>query len=308
MTSRAAQPWTAEVEVPAERAAAFVAEQFPQLGPRSLTPLGEGWDNAAFLVNDAWVFRFPRRAVAAELIATESRVLPRIALELPLAVPVPVFVGHASAGYPWPFAGHRLLRGTPISKTPASECDDPALARTLGKFLRALHTIDAEPLGAAGLPEDTIGRLDHARMRPKFFERLSALHAAGLVRDAGALTAFLDGVAPMRARSERLAVVHGDLYARHVLVDELLRATGIIDWGDVHYGDPALDLAIAFSVVSPRARDIFFDAYGAVDSRTLELARYRAIYHSAMTAHYGLCVGDTELMQSGTRGLELALD
>lgn len=307
MESRA-EPWAAEIELTAESAAGLVAQQFPQLGAPLLSPLGEGWDNAAFLVNDAWVFRFPRRAVAAGLIATESRILPLIAPALPLPVPAPVFVGRASAAYPWPFAGYRALRGTPISNTPTCECDDPELARALGEFLRALHTIDAKPLVAAGLPEDTIGRLDHVRMRPKFFERLSALDAAGLVRNAEALMAFLDRVAPAGARPERLAVVHGDLYARHVLVDAKLQATGVIDWGDVHHGDPALDLAIAFSVVAPRARDGFFEAYAPVDSRTLELARYRAIYHSAMTAHYGVRVGDTELIEAGTRGLRLALD
>ncbi|HEY6325263.1 MAG TPA: phosphotransferase [Candidatus Cybelea sp.] len=156
---------------------------------------------------------------------------------------------------------------------------------------------------AAGLPGNTIGRFDHVRMRPKFLERLHALQAAGLVRDRKALIAFLDRVAPVGPRADRLAVVHGDLYARHVLVDEHLRVSGVIDWGDVHLGDPALDLSIAFSAISPRARDAFFEAYGAVDPRTLELARYRAIYHCAMTAHYGLRIGDAELIAAGLTGL-----
>ncbi len=297
------EPWAAEIEVTAELAGALVADQFPQLGAPSLTRFGEGWDNAAFLVNGEWVFRFPRRAVSAELIEAEARVLPLIAPALPLPVPVPMFAGTASGGYPWPFSGHRVLRGTPISKAPRSERAEPALARALGEFLRALHAIDAKSLVAAGLPGDTIGRLDHVRMRPKFLERLDALQAAGLVRERNDLIAFLDRVSPAGPRAECLAVVHGDLYAGHILVDENLRASGVIDWGDVHLGDPALDLSIAFSAISPGARDAFFGAYGAVDTRTLELARYRAICHCAMTAHYGLRIGDAELIEAGLRGL-----
>jgi aminoglycoside phosphotransferase (APT) family kinase protein len=302
--SHVAEPWTAEIDVTAERAGALVAQQFPQLGAPSLTPLGKGWDNAAFLVNRTWVFRFPRRAVAAGLIEAEARILPLVKRALPLAVPVPAFVGRASAGYPWPFLGYRMLQGTPISKTRTTRADDIALASSLGAFLRALHSIDARPLVAAGLPQDTIGRLEHARMMPKVRERLRALQVAGLVREADTLAAFLERIAPAGPRRERLAVVHGDLYARHILVDEGARIAAIIDWGDVHLGDPALDLAIGFSTIASHARDAFFEAYGPIDAGTLELARYRAIYHSAMVAHYGLRIGDAELIAIGVRGLE----
>lgn len=84
-----------------------------------------------------------------------------------------------------------------------------------------------------------------------------------------------------------------------------MRPSGVIDWGDVHLGDPALDLAIAFSVVPRSARTAFFGAYGEVDSIAHELARYRAIYHSAVVAHYGLRIDDPELVAVGTRALEL---
>jgi aminoglycoside phosphotransferase (APT) family kinase protein len=298
-----AEPWAAEFEVTAELAAALVAEQFPELRSPSLAALGHGWDNAAFLVEGAWVFRFPRRAIAAALIATESRILPLIANRLPLATPVPEFVGMPGAGYPWQFLGYRMLPGVAISNG-GTKVDDPALATALGTFLRVLHGIDAAPLVAAGLPGDTIGRLDHARMMPKFRERLDALRAAGLMRDGASLAAFLERVAPAGPRVELLAVVHGDLYARHVLVDQDSCATAIIDWGDVHLGDPALDLAIGFSVFAGRMRERFFEAYGKVDAHTLQLARYRAVYHSAMVAHYGLRIGDAELIAAGMRGLE----
>jgi aminoglycoside phosphotransferase (APT) family kinase protein len=220
---------------------------------------------------------------------------------------VPVFIAPPTAGYPWPFAGYAILRGTPLSGMPLQKFDEAASASALGDFLRALHAIDVGPLVAAGLPGDKVGRLQHARMRPKVVERLEALRRAGFASDAEELTAFLDQVAPTGPRPDNLTVVHGDLYARHVLVDELRRATGIIDWSDVHLGDPALDLAIAFSAVAPAARDAFFAAYGAVDARTLELARYRAIYHSAMVAHYGLRINDAELLSAGTKGLEQGL-
>jgi aminoglycoside phosphotransferase (APT) family kinase protein len=304
--AEAREPWTAEIELAAERAAAMIARSFPQLGTPVLTRLGEGWDNAAFLVNGTHVFRFPRRAIAAELMETECRILPLIAPELPLRISAPVFVGAATGDYPWPFAGYPLLPGMPLSERDVPEHAAVKLAISLGRFLRALHEIDPERLVARGLPDDKLGRLDHERMMPKVKAWLEELRAAGLVRSSESLIDYLHSVAPAGPRRERLTVVHGDLYARHVFVDDEFRAAGIIDWGDLHRGDPALDLSIGFTLIPPRARPEFFDSYGAVEPRVIELARYRAIYHSAMVAHYGLRIADDQLIDIGIRGLSRA--
>ena len=72
----ALRPWTPEREVDAGLARALVEEQFPQFKPARVEPLGEGWDNAVFKANDKWVFRFPRRQLAAparHLLAARHR-------------------------------------------------------------------------------------------------------------------------------------------------------------------------------------------------------------------------------------------
>jgi len=294
-------PWAAEVAVDEELAARLIGEQFPSLAALPVCKLGEGWDNAAFLVGARYVFRFPRRAVAVTLIETEMRVLPEIVRRVPLRVPEPHFRGVPSDKFGWPFCGYERLGGTPLS---GAHLDDPAYrkaARDVGAFLRALHAIDAWVGG--GLDGDRIGRLDHTRCAPKAVQRLHELQAAGVLREAVALEALLERFAPAQPRSERWTTVHGDLYTRHVLVDDAGRATGVIDWGDVHCGDPAVDIAVAFESFPPASRDAFLAGYGAVDETTWDWARYRALYHSALVAHYGFCIGDAELLNAGLAGL-----
>jgi aminoglycoside phosphotransferase (APT) family kinase protein len=96
------------------------------------------------------------------------------------------------------------------------------------------------------------------------------------------------------------------VYARHSLVDAARRAAGIIDWGDLHLGDPAIDLSIAFEVLPPHARDRFANAYGPIGDETWKLARYRAIYHGALVAHYGYRIGDQDLLRAGLTGLDFS--
>ncbi|MGC1381646.1 MAG: phosphotransferase [Candidatus Baltobacteraceae bacterium] len=304
-STRDADPWAAELEVTATLAERSIAAQFPQLAPATARPLGEGWDNAAFLVNGAYVFRFPRRAIAAELIATECRVLPLLAGRLPLAVPDPSMPGRPSAAYPWPFAGYRLLPGVPLSALRPADDAYEALARPLGAFLRALHGLDCRALRKAGLPGDAIGRLDRERMLPKMRARLEVLENAGFTGETNLASAYLERLGPSLSATPR-ALAHGDLYARHILVADALVPTAIIDWGDLHFGDPAVDLSIAYAVLPPSARAAFVATYGAIDARTAELARFRAIYHSTMVAHYGYRIGDGDLIYAGLRGVRLA--
>jgi aminoglycoside phosphotransferase (APT) family kinase protein len=302
-------PWRAERQVDSALAARLVREQFPALEVRSVEVLGEGWDNAAFLVDGAWVFRFPRRALAVTLIECEARLLPMLAARLPVAVPVPELLGQPSAAFPWPFAGYRWLPGRSACDPSLDDAARLDLAAPLGTFLRALHACDVEQAAAGGAPLDTLGRLDVALQGRRAARRLRRLlagpHAASARLGQRALVAAR-AVQPRAARhasASPLRVVHGDLYARHLLVDAAGSLVGVIDWGDLHLGDPAVDLALAFNFLPPVARPTFAEAYGAVSADTWARARFRATCHSIGALDYAFDAHDQALMSAAHRAL-----
>ncbi|BDE05855.1 hypothetical protein WPS_11310 [Vulcanimicrobium alpinum] len=177
-----------------------------------------------------------------------------------------------------------------------------ALPAQLGAFLRALHAIDPGSPIAARLPTDAIGRLDHRKRFPMAVERLRSLHDTGRIDDPAPLIASLASIAPQPGEGA-LHVVHGDLYARHLVVDDGGALRGVIDWGDLHLGDPALDLAAAEMLFEPAQRAEFDIGYGSVDARSRERARWRGIYHAAMTADYGLRIDDEPLAAASLAAL-----
>src|SRR5262249_3830007 len=221
-----------------------------------------------------WVFRFPRRAVAGPLIEAELEVLPRIAPALPLPVPVPELRGTPGARFPWTFAGHRLLPGTTADRAALSDAERIEAARPLGRFVRALHALSPD-----GLPGDRIGRLDAQRLRREIRSRLQ--RAPGFIDD------------PVRDAREEV-LVHGDLHARQLLVEGRLLC-GVIDWGDAHRGDRAVDLAVAHSFLPAEGRERFRAAYGAIDEETWKLARLRAAHVSAALLVYARDMADVAL-------------
>jgi aminoglycoside phosphotransferase (APT) family kinase protein len=283
--------------VPVELAARLIAEQFPALEPRTVEPFGNGWDNIAYLVDGATVFRFPRRAVAVALIERELRALGAIAARVPAPVPDPIYAGRPSAAYRWPFAGYRLVAGEPATAVAFDDAARAGLAPQLGAFLRALHAV--APADVPGLTGDEWGRFNPARREP-LRERLERTAAAGRIGDCAALLA---AVAAVPEGSGAVAVVHGDLYARHVLVGPGGGLAGVIDWGDVHAGDPAVDLAIAHAMLPLAAHPAFLAAYGPVDERTWARARFRALDSCALIVEYGDAVGDEGLVAAGLAGI-----
>ncbi|MGZ6142255.1 MAG: phosphotransferase [Myxococcales bacterium] len=276
----ALRPWLPERAVDAAAAQALIEAQFPQLKPARVTPLGEGWDNTAFAVNDAWVFRFPRRQIAVPLIEREIVVLPQLSGRLPLPVPAPELIGAAVESFPWPFAGYRMLPGRTADQAGLTLAQRERAAAPLGRFLQALHAL---PIAAG---RDAFDRLQAAKMRRHTAPRLREL---GLPEPG-----FFDD--PVRAPLSGV-LVHGDLHARQVLVDGEGSVCGVIDWGDVHSGDPACDLAIAWTLLPHPARPSFRQAYGAIDPETWALARLRGLHLCAALGVYAKHTSDEPLLR-----------
>lgn len=300
------QQWDADHQVTEREAAALIAGQFPALAPAHLSLLGVGWDNVAFLVDRRLVFRFPRREVAAGLVAREARILPLLAPHLPYPIPAPDHVGAPTATYPFVFAGYPYLPGQTACQVACSDEDRAALAPQLAGFLAALHRLPVDAETRRWAPGDEIARADLPPRLPPLQERLRA-NPAGLAADEVArLVELVADLATTPRPPLAPCWVHGDFYARHILLADARHLAGVIDWGDVHLGDPALDLSIAFTFLPPAARPRFRRAYGAIDPATWRRARFRAIHYGAILVEYGAAVGDDAIRAVGDYALRHA--
>ena len=291
-------PWVvplpaADVEIDASRAAALVGDAFPALAGAPVRPFGSGYDNAAFLVDETWVFRFPRRRAAVFFLERELAALPR--LSLPVAIPAPRHVSRPRLGFPFPFAGYRVLPGRPAGVVP--EAAQPALAAQLGEALRALH---AAHLDVDGTPAPDLDKTDRPRALRRLRLRLRRMEREG--RLGGSSGAEIFELASALAAAEDASDacwVHGDLYPKHLLLDEAQRLSGIIDWGDLRRGDRAIDLAIAYGLFAPPARARFFEALGGVDEATHRRARFFAVWYGVVLSDFGVSEGMDDLVEIG---------
>jgi aminoglycoside phosphotransferase (APT) family kinase protein len=303
-----AQLWDADVELDEDIVRRMIEAQFPVLAPARLASLGKGWDNLAFRVNDDFVFRIPHRKMGADLIETEARFLPQLAPKLPVEIPVPQFFGQPAGNYPYRFLGYRHIAGTTgCSRQPQAESFD-RLAEDIARFLSTLHALSLGPEMDAAAPGDEIGRTNFSKRITLILERFDALREALPHVEPVRLRSFVNELGATPAWTEAPRWVHGDLYARHLVLDGDDRLCGVIDWGDVHRSDPALDLSVAWSYLPARSREIFRTRYGDIDEDTWQRSRFVALHYAFALILYGLDVGDRPLEAVGRRALEYVLE
>eukprot|EP00808_Paulinella_micropora_P024423 g36707.t1 len=292
--------WEAERELDTRQAAQLIGARFPELRPVTLSLLGQGWDNSVFLVNKRYAFRFPRRALAVELLANELKALrvfsslqPPTALSL--KVPAPLFDSNPQShttphiDSAWPFAGYDFLPGCVAARANLTRAQRIAIASPLAQFLREMHSLPASLAEACGLPADLLDRLNSVKRALATKERLAELEHAGLISSTQHLRAqhIIDTAPnPLQLDQKVRVIVHGDLHAAQVLVDGENRLTAVIDWGDVHVGHPATDWAVAHAMLPPQGLAVFRAIYGPIDELGWKAARARATWHSVALAAY----------------------
>jgi aminoglycoside phosphotransferase (APT) family kinase protein len=254
----------------------LVAAQFPQwseLPIRPVTP--SGWDNCTFRLGDTMVVRLPIGEEYADQVAKEQRWLPILAASLPLSIPMPLAFGQPAAGYPWSWSVYRWLEGGSASS--GAVADLTGLASSLGRFLDALQHIDATGGPVPGLHNfhrgGALGIYD-AQSR-------QAIAALKGTIDVDAATGVWE--AALASAWQRPAVwVHGDISAGNLLVQAGC-LSAVIDFGQLGVGDPACDLAIAWTYFEGASRQAFREAL-PLDAETWARGRGWALWKALIVA------------------------
>ncbi|WP_350300750.1 phosphotransferase [Peribacillus frigoritolerans] len=299
------KPWLAEYPVSLVLAGKLIMLQFPEIELKEIKQLGEGFDNTVIQINGQFVFRFPRRPIAVTLIQVESQLLPSIAGTLPLAIPEPIFFGKPSTLYPYPFTGYKMVKGhLPEEESEASKVES---AKRFARFLKVLHSFPAERAMRLGVQPDGMMRLDVSYRKKSLMENVSNLLKLGYFEQAQAVKDFVEALDDLDVQHP-ISLVHGDIHIRNVLLDDEGVLAGIIDWGDVHIGNPAIDFSFLYSYFPKEARRAFFEIYGEIEKETESLARFRAIYMLVTLLVYGIDRHDEELIAITSTGLKFAME
>jgi aminoglycoside phosphotransferase (APT) family kinase protein len=252
----------------------LIAQQFPHwadLPVRAVLP--GGWDHRTFRLGDELLVRLPSDEAYAAQVSREQRWLPWLAERLRVRIPEPLAMGAPAFGYPGTWSVYRWVSGETAASSPA--LDLVSLACDLGAFLTHLHRLDAN----TGPPSGPENGFRGGALTVYDAQARCAISALAATHDHAALLAMWEqGIA---SHWNAPAVwVHGDVSPGNLLVQND-RLVGVIDFGLMCVGDPACDLAIAWTFFDAASRKTFRDRV-SLDGKTWERGRAWALWKAAI--------------------------
>jgi aminoglycoside phosphotransferase (APT) family kinase protein len=249
-----------EADIDAALVGRLIEDQFPRWAGLPLEPVrSAGTDNALFRLGPDMVVRLPRIPGAIEQVEKEHRWLPRLAPQLPIAIPVPLAKGRPGQGYAWEWSVYGWFEGD--TATIERIADRRQAATDLGRFVAALQGID--PMGGPPPgPHNSFRGEPLARRDPETRAAITALRG---MLDTDAATSAWEAALRAPAWKGQSVWLHGDLHAANMLAHRG-RLSAVIDFGCLGVGDPACDLMPAWTYLSVDTRDPFRAALDVDDS------------------------------------------
>ena len=194
-------------------------------------------DHTVLILDDEWVFRFPRSWAFKQSFKQEVAMLKE--LKQHKHVPVPEYVYLSAAQ---DFGGYRMIKGVELEPEVYSTltgAERLTLAADLAQLNSALHALPTSLSTPIADDEVWSWTTWYGGKRPFLAE-----HCPGsLLRDLDIFMGEYDQVQPPQKR-----LVNGDFVGEHIFYDlEKRMVAGVIDFGDLSVGDPAGDFTYFWS-------------------------------------------------------------
>lgn len=261
-----------EIQIDVALVCRLIAAQFPKWAdlPIKAVEFG-GWDNRTFHLGDHMTVRLPSNEEYAPAVEKEQLWLPKLAPLLPLPIPKPLALGMPTEEYPWHWSIYKWLDGDTAANGDINNLSQ--FATDLAEFLFAFEKIDASNGPYNFYRGSSLLSIYDAETR----QSISLLNKK---IDTEAATAVWN-IALASTWENSPLWFHGDVAVGNMLVQNG-RLSAVIDFGSMGIGDPACDLAIAWTLFKEESREVF-RANLPFDNATWERGRGWALWKALIT-------------------------
>ena len=263
------------LEINADLVKMLLIDQFPHWAHLEVRPVANsGHDNRTFHIGDHMTARLPSAQCYASQVEKEQKWLPILGDYLSLPIQKPIAKGKPTSFYPMNWSINTWIPGEP-ALTANLKNKDP-FARGLAAFLLDLQSADPTDGPLAGEQNfyrggDLVVYHHETIQAFKQYEHLLPTDTLTLIWKRALSTKW-----------EKPPVwIHGDIAPGNLLVQGE-RLCAVIDFGIMGIGDPACDLAIAWTFFDSDSRAIFKKAL-RTDDHTWDRAKGWALWKALIT-------------------------
>ncbi len=249
----------------------------------------DGMFNDIVIVNNMWIFRFPKYDWVQEDIQQEAACLSLVRTVSNL--PVPEWEIHEEG-----FISYRIIEGAPLSRNDLldmSREDQAQAAEDLALFLSSLHAVE--------MPAMEKHRIGPSITRHSYSDWLSLYdeirqelfpYLTSYMQDQIEHT-FHPVLGDNTFMDCKESMVNGDLRAYHILYNpKSNRLSGIIDFGSAGFGDPAYDISTIINQYGEGFAALLSRHYPGINDM-IDRARFWALTTELQWALGGIRTQDT---------------
>jgi aminoglycoside 2''-phosphotransferase len=200
----------------------------------------EGWDNVVVEVNDTLIFRFLRREEVQSQFLKEIDLLPVLKNSLSLSVPQPIYVRSDKSPY---FMGYKKIEGVHLRPSHVNNFMEN-VSTAIGNFLTELHNVEEDELTRIEYYDPSAWKAQYQLLYNRIENKLSERFNRRIWRRIQYV--FNTYLSDSENFIFKPVLCHRDLSSEHIL-HIIGNLTGVIDWGDACFGDPAFDLTGLYS-------------------------------------------------------------
>jgi aminoglycoside 2''-phosphotransferase len=273
---------------------------YPGLIIENFHPNDIGQNNDVLIINNSFVFRFPKYEKGIVRLREETKILEYIRGTVSIPIPYPKYKSFELLEPGKVFTGYKLIEGDPFwneQLIKVGKEDSIKLAKQLVTFLMEIHSIPKEKADKflnleESNPYEEMKELFH-NIQDKLFRFINEKAQKDIIYS---FETFLNNEEYLTT-----TLIHGDFGASNILWNpKTCEISGIIDFGGSGIGDPAYDFAGILSSYGDDFFNMCIDFYPNGSEISKRVKFYKSTF-ALQEALHGLVNNDNSAFENGIK-------
>jgi aminoglycoside 2''-phosphotransferase len=277
-----------------------IREVYPSLKIEKAERNTFGQNNDVIIINDSFVFRFPKYIEGINNLKNEVILLNTISKVIKTPIPEPVFISLDEQQAGKAFAGYKIISGNPMWKNELLALNENGLgqvAHQLISFLKQMHTFPLDALRSVIKEEFKEPGAEIESLYIKLIDKVYP-YMSSESKDSVSHR-FETFIENEKTNSTIPTLIHGDFGASNILWDAATnKVTGIIDFGGTRLGDPAYDFAGLLSSYGENFFNLCINLYPDGNKISDRVKFYKSTF-ALQEALHGIENNDNQAFKNG---------
>ncbi|MFC1810557.1 aminoglycoside phosphotransferase family protein [Patescibacteria group bacterium] len=258
-----------------------IQKEFPNHKWKSFKFLTHGWDHDVIILDNKWVFRFPKNNYAKKLFKNELRLMRFLNKKLTINIPNYTYIAKDKS-----FAGYKYMKGKEfkpwIYKNKVKTKNKRKIMNQFIKFYNEVHAINPDIFKKFEVKD-----FDPKKDLLKLYRNVKKLVYPKFNKKEIQITdEFFAKIKALDLKNVQNVFVHGDIhYSNMIIKEDYSELSGIIDFTDRIISDPALEFAYLWDYGPKFVKEVYKKYKGPKDPKFL----YRSKLYKAWDA-FGMMV------------------